>query len=156
MALVAVIVGASTAIAATGRITLSLVATGALWWSLVPVLQLATGLVLVAGVGGGSLPLRLERYFATHWPWSLWIVAFHATLLLLPARWLGLWLAASGAIPLVWTAWLLRQFCRRELGLDARAAWRRVAVHQAITYAALVLAFWMAVALWPRILGVMV
>lgn len=150
MTLVALVIGASVTVSATERVTLSLVLGGAIGWSFVPVLQLLTGLLLVR-----KLDLRLlDRYFATHWPWSIWIIAAHAMFLLSAgSRGWGIWVAVTATVPILWTIWLLFAFCREELGLDVRQRRRRVALHQAATCVLLVAYISVAVALWPRIVG---
>ena len=154
MLLVSLIIGTATAAAATGRVTLSLVGSGALGWSFVPVLQLLTGLILIRGPRGEWL-VQLERYFELHWPWSLWILAYHAALLLLPTRALGTWLALTGVVPMVVTARLLLHFTRVHVVDDRRAAIRRVVLHQAVTYSVFLAYAAVAVALWSRVLKVL-
>lgn len=150
MILVALVIGTSVTVSATERVTLSLVVAGAIGWSFVPVLQLLTGVMLVRGF---DVQL-LDRYFAMGWPWSLWIVATHAALLLSSGgRGLGMWITLTATVPILWTIWLLLAFCREDLGLDLRQCRRRVAAHQAITYALVLAYVWLAVALWPRIVG---
>jgi hypothetical protein len=152
MALVALVIGVSVTVAATGRVTLPLVISGAVGWGFVPVLQLMTGMLIVRGARG-PLVRRLEGYFTLHWPWSVWIVAFHAALLLLPSRWSGLWLAATASVPILFTTWLLLAFCQQELSLPRRLAVRRVGEHQVVTYALVLAYVSVAIALWPRIVG---
>lgn len=152
MALVALVIGTAVTVAAAGRVTIPLLITGVLGWSFVPVLQLLTGLLLVRN-GSGPRLRQLERYFATHWPWSIWILAFHAALLLVPPAYAGVWLTTTAMAPILWTVMLLLEFCRRELMLDRRTAVRRVALHQAVTYLLVLGYVSIAVALWPRILG---
>ena len=152
MALVALVIGTSVTVAATERLTLSMVISGSLGWAFVPLLQLLTGLLLVRGVPGGRMR-QLERYFATHWPWSIWIIAFNAAILLLPGHLTGLWLTATAVVPLLWTVWLLMEFCRQDLALDSPIARRRVLLHQAVTYGLVVGYVSVAVALWPRLSG---
>ena len=152
MALVALVIGTSVSVAATERVTFSLVAGGFIGWAFVPVLQLLTGLLLVQGRPGKRI-FQLERYFATHWPWSLWILVFNGAVLLLPTRVTGLWLTATAVVPMLWTMWLLGEFCRQDLALDPRHARRRVLLHQAVTYLLVFGYVSLAVALWPRIVG---
>ena len=153
LALVALVLGAATAAAATERLTIQLVLGGAVSWSFVPLLQLGTGLLLLRGSSGRRLEL-LERYFALHWPWSLWIIVFSGAVLLLPPRFTGVSLVATAGAPLIWTVWLLLEYCRADLGFDRRTARRRVAQHQAVTYGLVVGYVALAVALWPRIVGI--
>jgi hypothetical protein len=152
MALVALVIGTSVTASATERVTIPLVLAGAIGWSFVPILQLMTGLLLVRGARSGQVRL-LNRYFATGWPWLLWILAAHAAFIAVPAtRNIGLWFAATAAAPILWTIYLLDRFCRQELGLDARLTRWRIGVHQAATYVLVAAYVWVAVALWPRII----
>jgi hypothetical protein len=153
MALVALVIGTSVTVSATERVTLPLVVAGTIGWSFVPLLQLLTGLVLIRGADRERTK-SLDRYFTTHWPWSLWILAVHAVFLMTPAaRSIGLGLAVTAAVPIIWTVKLLLGFCRSELGMDRGQSRRRVALHQALTYLLVVGYVSFAVALWPRIVG---
>ena len=151
LALVALVIGTSVTTSATERVTLSLALAGAAGWSFVPLLQLMTGFLLIRGARAPRIGL-LDRYFATGWPWTLWILAVHAGFVGFPAtRRFGLFLILTAAVPIIWTVRLLWAFCRAELRLDARQSWRRVAGHQVATYVLVVAYVWIAVALWPRI-----
>lgn len=153
MALVALVIGTAVAASATERVTLSLVLTGAIGWAFVPVLQLLTGLVLVGRAGGDRVWL-LDRYFATGWPWLMWILAAHAAVVVIPiSRNLGLWMVATAAVPVLWTGRLLWAFCREALRLDRTQTRRAILVHQGVTYALVLAYICIAVALWPRIVG---
>jgi hypothetical protein len=154
MVLVAAVVGVSVTVTATERVDIRLVLSGVLGWSFVPVLQLATGLVLVRG-SRESLGWSLERYFATHWPWSLTILAAHAALLLIPwFRGRGLWLAGLAVLPIFMTIRLLLALCKGPLRMEPRLARRRVAEHQLLTLLLIVLYVQVTTALWPRVVGV--
>jgi hypothetical protein len=156
MALIALVIGVSFAVAATERIAISLVVSGTLTWSFVPVLQLLTGLMLVGRPRSLSVRESLERYFETHWPWTLWILAAAALLLVVPStRAYGLWLAVTAAVPVIWTVRLLIAYCRDVLGLQVAQARRRVAFHQIVTYSLAFVYIDAAVALWPRIVGLL-
>jgi len=159
MALVALVIGTSVTVSATERVTLSLVLAGTIGWSFVPVLQVLTGILLVRRPGpGASVPgmtAALERYFATGWPWLLWILGLHGVLLMFPGtRSLGLLPVMTAVLPMIWTVRLLVALCRRDLAMGRAMAWRRVAVHQTLTYLLVLLYIALAVALWPRIVGI--
>lgn len=155
MALVALIVGTSVTVSATERVDASLVLSGFAGWAFVPVAQLLTGLLLVRGSGPRTIA-ALERYFATHWPWSLWILAAHGVFLIVPAsRGYGLWIMLTAAVPVLWTVRLLLQLCRETLGLSLAEARKRVVAHQAATVTIAVGYVSVAVALWPRIIGLL-
>jgi hypothetical protein len=153
MALIAIVIGTSVTVSATERVTASLVAAGAIGWAFVPILQLLTGLLLLRGFASDRVRL-LNRYFATGWAWSLWILAAHAAYLTLPAaRHFAWWITLTAVLPILGTLWLLLRFCRRDLGLDLwRSLWR-VGGHQTATYTIAFAYVFVAVALWPRILG---
>jgi hypothetical protein len=155
MILVALIIGTCLTASATERVTMSLVLAGAIGWSFVPVLQLLTGLLLIRGAGGDSRLRLLDRYFATGWPWSLWILAVHAMFLLWPSsRRLGqATLAAAALIPILWTIKLLVTYCQQELQLEPHRARIRVGQHQAVTYGLFFAYVFFAVSLWPRVVG---
>lgn len=150
MALLSVILGVSFSAAATERVDAGLVVSTSLAWSFVPVVQLLTGLVLTRG--SAKRFTALDAYFATHRPWSLWILGIHALFLLAgPARSAALWLALTAVVPAVWTARLLVTMCRDRLGLSARESRRRVAIHEVLSCGLILLYVWFAAALGARL-----
>ena len=153
MVLIATVVGTATAVAATGRITLSLALSGALMWSAVAAVQLLTGVLLVRGA-----PIRingaLERYLRTHRAWSIWLLVCAAALILAPNPLsVVLYVAATFVIPAALTVWMLVAFCRRELGFSRRTAIQRVLLHQVVTAFVLLAYGNYAGALIGRVLG---
>ena len=151
--LVSLVLGTSAEAAATERVTLAGLAWNSLVWAFVPVLQLATGMVLVARVRGRRLSDALAAYFGTHRAWSLWIIAGSAAALVRLPPQLSLVVAATALIPAVLTMRALRRLCTEEFGMSPRSAWRAVAVHQGVTLVLLVLYINFAVALVPRLAG---
>lgn len=155
MLLVAAIIGTSVTVTATEHVDVWLVIAGTAGWSFVPLLQLGTGLMLLRG----SRPPRrasLGRYFDTHWPWSVWILATHAALLVIPQlRGYTLGLLVTAVVPILLTIRLLIAVCQEQLGIPRRAAIRRVAEHQVFTYALVLIYLQLAIALWPRVVGVL-
>lgn len=149
--LIALILGACSAVVATERLTPSVLLTGTGAFLFVPALLLGTGLLLTAGAAGAPLWMR---YLDAHRPWWLWLLAVSALLLVAPeVRPYVDWLAWTALIPSVLTAHQLVRFCRRDLALDTRTTVARLVVHQAATYGVLLAAAAAAVAVWPRILG---
>lgn len=133
MVLVAIVVGAATSVASTGRITVLLLLSGVACWSVVPLVQLGTGLLLVRG-SRVSMLRALERYFQTHAAWSLWLLGVAGIVVLLPnpVEWI-VPLALTFIFPLALTVRQLYTFCRGELGFSTAVARRRTLVHQAAT-----------------------
>jgi hypothetical protein len=155
MSLIAAVVGTSVTVTATEHVDVWLVLGAVAGWSFVPVLQLATGALLTRG---SRVPVgtALGHYFATHWPWSMTILTVHAALLVVPwFRANSLWLLCLGIVPVVWTIRLLLAVCEGPLGMERRKARRRVLEHQLLTFFLIVLYVQFAIALWPRVLGVL-
>ena len=73
--LTALVMGTASAFAATGHVTLGLVASGLVCWSFVPLLQIATAVAIMGPRLSRPVPLarRLELWFMGHAPWTLWI-----------------------------------------------------------------------------------
>ena len=154
MALLALIIGTSVSAAATERVTIVQVLTSAVAWAFVPVIQLATGLWLVRNAAAGRRVAALEHYFATHRPWSLFILSVHAVLLgWTPSRRFALLYLPLAAIPIAMTVIALTRICRDLLGMTAAGARRAVAIHQAITYLVVATYAAWASAYLPRIAG---
>ena len=153
--LTALIIGACTSIAATGVASLPSIASGALCWSFVPVLQLVNGLLLCWRPPNPRVDRRtaIALLFLAHLPWSIWLIAAALVFLWVPLTpAVVLVLLWTVVVPLVWTAAILASFCRSVLGCSARQATRRALIHLASTLALMVLYAAAAVALWPRVL----
>jgi len=151
--LVALVLGVSTAIAATRSVTPALVASTTLAWSYVVIAQLAIAVPLIAGPARRTVGLAraIDLFFAGHAPWSLFM--------LLAAAWGFLpggspaWpLAAAALIPCVLTARIVGAFFLEVLALDARAARRRTVLQQAVTWTVFVSVNWAASAFTPRLI----
>ena len=150
--LLAMMLGLLNATAAAGHVTFGLVVDEIASWSFVPLLQLLTGVALIASAPERrvSWPRSIELLFAAHAPWSLWLVA--ATLLQTvysdPYVVIG-----SGVVPAVFTAVLLTAFSREVLGLRPHAARWRVVAHQTVTVLLILTYIELATRLSVRIIG---
>ena len=154
MALVALIIGTSVSAAATERVTIAQVLTSTVAWAFVPVIQLATGVWLVRHAGAGRRVGALERYFATHRPWSIFILSVHGVLLgWTPSRAYALFFLPLAAIPIAMTVTALNRICRDTLGMPPAGARRAVGIHQAMTYIVVAAYAAWASAYLPRIAG---
>jgi len=151
-ALVALVLGTSEAIAATRHVTPGLLLSTTLCWAFVVLLQIAIALSLMAGASRRTvgLPRAIDLFFASHVPWSLWILAAAAWAPSAVGRPFTPLLIAA-AVPAVLTPRMIAAFFREVLEMDPREARARTAVHQALTWGLLVLLFGTAVALVPRI-----
>lgn len=144
MMITAVVLGTVTAVMGTGRVTLSLVASGTVMWAFVPTLQLLTGLLLI-GASGTHAP-SLRGYFETGRPWLLWLLALGLVFLVAPDP--GpyfLPLIATIVVPFVLTARALRRIAPR----------RAVLLHQAVTVGLLLGYIGWAIGGWARVVGLL-
>jgi hypothetical protein len=136
-AFVALVIGAATSIAATGRGTLGLVASGTLCWSFVPALQIATASALVrfAPHRPHHMARSIELLFVGHGPYSLWLLLSASWLILVEAEdlYVNPYMTLSAAIPLAWTVSIVYAFCRTVLELSPRDAVLRTLLHQGLT-----------------------
>jgi hypothetical protein len=152
-ALVTAVIGAATAIGATRHITPLLLLSTTACWMFVVLLQLAVALPLVARPAQRTVgvPRAIDLFFASHAPWSLWLLAAAAwgpTQIgrpLLPLLILAL-------LPVLMTPRMVAAFFREVLELDPREAVLRTMVQQAATWGIPLSLFAVAVSLWPRIL----
>jgi hypothetical protein len=154
--LVVLVLGTSVALAATGRVSLGLVLSCSLCWSL-PLLAQALALAVVARPS--PLPYRrlLELFLLAHAPWSLWLLCYSlAAALTFPegsAAWTGLaaYAVATALIPLVWTSWIVFCFFRTVLSLPTRRALLKTIGYELVVWSAALAYVSFAVALEPRL-----
>ena len=153
--LVAVIIGVSLAIAATGTVAPALVLSTTLTWSYIVLLQLAIALPLLApgarrtvGVARG-----LDLFFAGHAPWSFFALATAAMSSLTIGKSLS-FVGALALAPIILTPRIVAAFFREVLQADARTARRLTAAHQALTWTVFVAVNWVASAFTPRLFEV--
>ena len=155
-ALVALVLGAATAVSSTGHLTLGLLASGFLCWSFVPLLQMGVAAAIMRSPAARSVPLahRLDLWFMGHAPWSLWTVIATSVMAAAPTGWRVEWpIIASAVIPIFWTSVIGATFCRVVLGDSPIVATARTALHQAVTWTIALVYVAYAVALWPRIVA---
>ena len=119
----------------TDRITIPLLATAALTWSFVLVLQSIIGTLVILSATRRRIGVvrALDLWFASHLPYSLW--------LLLIASWFGLAetfppfaLVLSVIVPAVWTSLIARTYCRVVLEVSVRGAQWRVVLQQSMAW----------------------
>jgi hypothetical protein len=155
-ALVALVLGATLAIAATHRVEAAMVASVTLYWSVVPIVQWIAAYLIIRTSAARmvSIPRAIDLCFVAAGPWSCWLIAFGAWAAFEPpiARPMApiLWAAL---IPIAWTPILIFAFCRAVLrNSQAAALWRTLA-HQALVWVPAALTIAQAVQLWPRLLA---
>jgi hypothetical protein len=150
--LVTIVLGASAAIGATGRITPALLLSTTLCWSVVVLLQMAIALALIAGPARKTVGIAraLDLFFAGHAPWSLWMLATVAWAPSPVGRPMTPVLVAL-FVPLVLTPRIVSAFFREVLGMDRGRAAVRTVAQQAMTWLAFAILFGTAVQIAPRV-----
>jgi hypothetical protein len=151
--LVAVVLGASVTVAASGRAAPGLVITTTLSWSYVVLLQMAVALPLMARGARRSVGLAraVDLFFAGHALWSLMTIA--AVLWSPSPMGRSFWpLAVFALVPIALTPRIVFTFFEIVLGMSRREALWMTAVQQAISWTLAVGMVWMTSSLTPRVL----
>ena len=151
--IVTLVLGATLAMAATREAPAALLLSTTLSWAVLVVFQVLIALALIrkparATVG---IPRALDLFFASHAPWSLWLLAAVAWAPLPGGRPLTPVLVAA-VLALGLTARMIAAYFQHVLALDRRAAVRRTLLHQALTWGLLFGTFAVAVAILPRLM----
>jgi hypothetical protein len=150
---VAVTLGLTVAISATGHLTPALAIGSTLAMSVIVALQIAIALLFIGAPARArvGVPRALDLFFASHLPWSLWMLAIVPWALLPPGR--PFWPIWCGALaPAALTPRMIAAFFREVLGMDSRRALVRTAAHQALTWGLAIALFGAAVGIYPRAL----
>jgi hypothetical protein len=147
------VLAASIAISATRHITPRLFLSLVVCWSFAVLLQMAIALSLIALPSRRTVGVAraLDLFFASHVPWSLWMLAAAAWAPMPLGRPLMPLLVAA-VVPMLLTPRMIAAFFREVLEMDPREARARTVAHQVITWGLFVALFGMAVALMPRVL----
>jgi hypothetical protein len=132
-ALVLLVIAVGLPTAAVHQVTLRLVLTTAIAWSVVVVIQAAIGAAVIAWPSRRRIGFvhALDLWFVGHLPYSVLILALPfvtAVPLATPHELMG----AAAVVPVVWTAIIVSAFCREVLGLTPTAARWRASAHLAL------------------------
>jgi len=133
----ALFIACAVSLMATGSVTARLVLPATLYWSFVPLVQIA-GLAVV--FRKHLRAATIDEYFAGHGPWLLWLAAFAGLWTLLPPetalgswRFPHLWWTAAGAAA-AWSLWIDFIFFRRTAGRSPAHAARDLAIQRAVSW----------------------
>jgi len=153
-ATVLLVIAVMVPITAVQRVTIGLVATAALSWSFVPVIQALVAIAVIA-----SAPQRrvgfltaLDLWFAAHVPYSLWMLIALGFMAAFPVS-VEL-IIASAIVPAIWTMVVVSAFCKTVLQTTPGGARWRTAAHFAaiwgftFSYIAWVAGGWFQVVPW--------
>lgn len=148
------LIAAAGSVSATGRVTLSLLASLAVSWMFLPLLHVLIGAALVASARASTASgtRALALLLMGHAPWSLWVLGAGVLSATggYPGYRVAVWLAL---IPMLLTARILHAFCLEVLRTSARGAVARTLAHQAVTWLVALFYLEKAVGLVPRIHG---
>jgi hypothetical protein len=147
------VMGTSVAVSATGRVSLSLVASIAAAWSFTLLVQtLAAAVVILPARARSVTPLRaFELWFQAHVPWSLWFLMPALYYVLVGRRLTDTVVMAAALIPMAWTAVLMRAFARRVL--QSPRGEMVTVVHQAVLWGLTLCYIAFAAGGWDRLLA---
>ncbi|MEX2283061.1 MAG: hypothetical protein WEE89_11310 [Gemmatimonadota bacterium] len=150
-AVTALVLGTVISLISTGTATLVTVASAMLYWSIVPLVQVAAAVLLVLSAPKRRVNVArgVELMLVGHLPWTLFLLG--VTVLLIKYPGVTLIMMAGALIASVWRAVIVTALCRAVLGVDRRSAIARAILHQSSLLAIIfVYASW-AVALTARL-----
>ena len=153
--LVAAVLGTSMALSTTRHVTPALVSSTTAILCVIVIGQILIALSVMPGTRVQAIgrARALDLFFASHAPWSLWLLAASAWGPSPPVRSAApVWLAAL--VPLVLTPRIIAAYFRQVHELDRRRSAVRTILHQILTWGLFLALFGAAVAIWPRILQV--
>ena len=135
LAVIVLVFATIAAVILTGRMTVALVATAIVTWSFVLVLQIIISMcvVLSASTRRVSVGRALDLWFASHLPYSLWLMLI-ASWLIFAATFPPFVMVLTVIAPAAWTVIITLAFCRVVLGVSARGARWRVALQQSLAW----------------------
>jgi len=153
--LVALVLGTSMALSTTRHVTPALVFSTTVMLCVIVIGQILTALAVMPATRAHTIgrARALDLFFASHAPWSLWLLAASAWA---PSP-LGRPVApvwAAALVPVVLTPRIIAAYFRQVHELDRRQAAVRTVVHQILTWGMFLALYGAAVAIWPRMLQV--
>jgi len=124
-----VVIACSVSLMTSGRLTLRIVAPAMVYWSFIPLLEIASLAIVCRGRASElSFAGKVERFFRNDWPPLLWLLLFAAIWAFLPTRavipwWSQRWLEfLTAGVALAWSARLDYAFFRHDLKRTPRDA----------------------------------
>jgi hypothetical protein len=156
-AFIALILGCSIALMASSRLSVELVLSTTLCWSYVPLAELVALLFVTANNKAElTKPQVIDRFFAGHTPWLLWIVISSLLPTFLPLTLtftlMRYWLVGGALVALPWSLWIDFHFFRGILNESNSRTLRKLAVQRLVSWT-LIIAVFSYGSLWPSVLG---
>jgi hypothetical protein len=152
---VALVIGTSATICATGRATLGLVLSGTLCWSFVPAAQILAAAAIIGSATHRpvSLAKGIDLLFISHGPWSLWLLAMTAWTLTAGEDGPPIDKVLLAAIlATLWTAVIVFAFSSTVLETTTRGAAVRTVVHQAMIWTVAFVYVLIETPLWQHVI----
>jgi len=132
----------------SGRLTLRIVAPAMVYWSFIPLLEIASLAIVCRGRPAElSFSRKVDLFFRNQWPPLLWLVLFAAVWAFLPAPavipwWSKRWLQdLSAAAALAWSARLDYGFFRYTLKRTPRQAALELSAQRLLSWIPAILIF---------------
>jgi hypothetical protein len=155
----ALVCGCVVSLWASGRLSVRLIADGAVSFAFLPVFSLlALGVVYRRAPRTVSFAQAADLFFAANAPWLLWLVAFAAwrsletpTQAAAPSPVLSAAIEASLVLAAAWSAYVDLQFFREVLPRPAGSI-GDLLLQRAISWSCSV-AYFFGIAIWPEIIG---
>jgi hypothetical protein len=151
--LFALIFGCAVSLFTSGRLTLRLAGPASVYWSFVPLIEIAALAVVCRGkLRTISMPQAIDLFFAGFAPWLLWLTGLAAIWSWLPdtqafAWTQPFWLLIAAPAVLVWSCYIDLRFFRSVL--EHRPG-RALVCHRLISWPVWLLWF-MASSIWPPV-----
>jgi hypothetical protein len=144
--------GSLVSLLASGRLSVRLIADGAVSFAFVPLFGIAALAVVWRREPRPALAFArtVDAFLAGLTPWLLWMIAAGGVFACVPPRGFGAWffpVVISAVVPLVWSIWLDWRFFRDTLRRSPRRAIGDLVIHRAIAWTGAVIYF-LGIAIW--------
>ena len=156
--LLALFLGCTVSLQASGRFSARLVADGILSFAFIPIFE-AAALASVYWRGSRQVPFfqAIDLFFVANAPWLLWLLAFNvlrgletpmqAAVRPTAVEWL---LSASLAVTAAWSAFIDVQFFQNILPSQRRSAWRDLILQRVVSWTCII-GYFLGIAIWARV-----
>jgi hypothetical protein len=158
--LLAFVLGCTVSLTASGRLSVRLIADGALSFAFLPVFAIGGFSILYLAVR--ERPVRFARaldlFFIGQTPWLVWLIALATVCAAIEPRRLRPWiwpLELSLAIPALWSAVMDYHFFREVMARAPHAAVRDLLVYRALGWSAAT-AYFLGIAIWYDVVPAMI
>jgi hypothetical protein len=146
--LVAFVLGCTVSLIASASLTSRLAGPATIYWSFVPLAEIAALAVCWRGTRRRSFRQTVDLFFAGHGPWLFWLIGLCAIWSFVPPGDIGrvflltkAWLLGGGAMAVVWSAYIDFWFFRFVMGSNPARAGRELALQRLISWTLIIAIF---------------